>query len=75
MFLSGVKMNVRVENNDGGDSKAMHLWEITELEALWLAGRPNSLRSVSFGRGQTCEKGSWKQAAKSCEHLILVFAH
>ena len=44
MFLNGVNMNVRVENDGGKYSKCLCQREVRELEALCLAGRPNTLR-------------------------------
>ena len=44
MFLNGVNMNVMEENNDEKHSKCLRPREVRELESLWLAGRPNTLR-------------------------------
>jgi hypothetical protein len=44
MFLNGVNMNVTIQENDGEHSKGLCQREVRELEALWLAGRPNTLR-------------------------------
>jgi hypothetical protein len=44
MFLSGVNMNARIWDDDGEHSEGLDQREVRELEALWLAGRPNTLR-------------------------------
>lgn len=43
MCLSGV--DIDLTNEDGGetDLQGQHYWENSDLQELWLAGRPNSL--------------------------------
>lgn len=45
MLLSGVEVNVLPESKDAKDMDDWHRWDVDDLEALWLADRPNSLLS------------------------------
>jgi hypothetical protein len=43
MCLSGVDMDLTEEDADETDSQGQHYWGNSDLQGLWLAGRPNSL--------------------------------
>lgn len=47
-----VEVKVMPKNSDAEDEEHWDLWDTEDLETLWLAGRPNSLRGQHKGSTQ-----------------------
>lgn len=59
MYLSSMELDLRTDTKNKKNGENWHYWDVANIEALWLAGRPSSFRQLNRGSYSALTTSGW----------------